>query len=97
VIGPSFLPLKSIQSKDSSAVHQVPFVPSQVVDCIWDEGRFGNMDGLKKRLLPKAAAAKEGRCTIDGTECENTFNGARYDPECQRMGMVLIPGLNVKC
>jgi hypothetical protein len=90
------LPLESVQSKNSSAVHQVPLVPGQVVDCIWDEGRFGNMDGLKKRSLPETAASKEGRCTIDGTERENTFNRARYDSECQRMGMILIPGLNVE-
>lgn len=55
------------------------------------------MDGLKKRLLPETAASKEGRSTIDDTERENTFNGARYDSECQSMGMILIPGLYVEC
>ena len=97
MIKQNVLPLESVQSKDSSAVHQIPLVPSQVVNYIWDESRLGNMDGLKKRLLPETAASKECRCTINGTEREDTFNGARYDPKCQRMGMILVPGLNVEC
>lgn len=54
------------------------------------------MDGLKKRLLPEATASEESRCSVDGTECEDAFNGSRNDAERQRVGVVLVPSLNIE-
>lgn len=91
------LPANGVEDQHNTAIHHVPLVPSKIVEDIRDESEFRNTHTSKHRLLPEAATAQISGKRVDNAEREDALDWAGNDAECKRMGMILVPGLNVEC
>ena len=57
---------------------------------------FRNPYTFKQRLLPKAATSFYGSNCIHDTQCQNAFNGSRYNAQYKGLRVILIPRLYVE-
>ena len=57
---------------------------------------FRNPYTFKQRLLPEAASSFYSSKCIHNTQCQNAFDGSRYNAQYKGLRVILIPRLYVE-
>jgi hypothetical protein len=85
------------KKENKRAVNEIPLSKRDLIDSLRNEPELGDTDGLEHGLMPKAAPSHVCSDSKDNTKRQYAFNGSRYNPKRQDLGIVHVPGLNVEC
>lgn len=88
--------LERVEDQHDAALDHVPVGEVEVVDKVGEERQLRDAERGEQRLLPEVGAADEAREGVDAHEDEDALDGPVDDAERQRLGVVLVPGLDVK-
>lgn len=88
--------LDGVEDEDDAALDEVPLGEGQLVDERRDAERGGHAQGAQHALLPEVRATHVARQGVDTNQDEDALDGAVDDAESERLGVVLIPGLDVE-
>jgi hypothetical protein len=88
--------LNGIQRQNKATLNHIPLVERKVVYIFGNESVFRNAHGGEHRLLPEAGSAFNSCEGIDGDQDQDSFHGSRNQAESEGLGVVFVPGLNIK-
>lgn len=88
--------LKGVEDEDNGALDEVPVGKGQIVDGHGDAHVVGEAKGAEHALLPDMSAAEKPGEGEDKDEDQDTFDRSVDNAEGEGLGVVLIPGLNIK-
>ena len=91
------VPLHSVGHQDKASINHVPLVPGHLIKIVGNRIMLRNTDCLQHRLLPKATTTFHSSNCVHYTKSQDALDWSRDNAKDQSLGIVFIPGLNVKC
>ena len=88
--------LNSVQDQDRSTLDHIPFVEGQIIYVFGDEGIFRDANCGEHGLFPEAGTSLDSCESIYEDQDQNTLHWSRDQAESERLGVVFVPGLNIK-
>ena len=88
--------LNSVQDQDDGTLDQIPLSKGELIDELGNAHGLGNSNGSEHALLPDVGSAEQAGQGVDNNENQDTFDWAVDDTKSECLGVVFIPGLDVK-
>lgn len=88
--------LESVEAGHNGALNHVPLGKGELVDELGNAQRRGNTNGAQGALLPDVRASHETGQREDRGNNEHALNGSIDNAKSKSLGVVLVPGLDVK-